>query len=83
MPVVARVLAVYLGQTWAREGGFSYGLDYGDLFRRATTNVDRILRGAKPAELPFNCRQNLRWPAKALGLTVPQSILLRADEVIQ
>jgi putative ABC transport system substrate-binding protein len=84
-----RVPAVYLGQTWARDGGLlSYGPDYGDLFRRAANYVDRILRGAKPAELPvqlptkYEMSVNLKT-AKVLGLTVPQSILLRADEVIE
>jgi putative ABC transport system substrate-binding protein len=66
----------------------SYGPDLVDIFRRAATYVDRILRGGKPAELPvqlptkFEMAVNLKT-AKALGLTVPQSILLRADEVIE
>ena len=66
----------------------SYGTDEVDTFRRAAAYVDRILRGAKPAELPvqfptkFEMVVNLKT-AKSLGLTVPQSILLRADEVIQ
>jgi putative ABC transport system substrate-binding protein len=64
------------------------GPDGADLFRRAASYVDRILRGAKPAALPvqvpvkFEMAVNAKT-AKALGLTVPQSILLSADEVIQ
>ena len=74
---------------FARAGGLpSYGTDQVDTFRRAASYVDRILRGAKPGELPvqlptkFEMVVNLKT-AKALGLTVPQSILLSADEVIE
>jgi putative ABC transport system substrate-binding protein len=81
--------AVYYQSTFARDGGLlSYGPDQVDIWRRAASYVDRILRGAKPAELPvqlatkFGMAVNLKT-AKALGLTVPQSILLSADEVIE
>jgi putative ABC transport system substrate-binding protein len=72
-----------------RDGGLlSYGPDPADIYRRAASYVDRILRGEKPGDLPvqfptkYEMVVNLR-AAKALGLTVPQSILLRADEVIE
>ena len=83
------VPAVYSLSVFARDGGLlSYGPDQVDTFRRAATYVDRILRGAKPAELPVQLPTKFemvvnRKTAKALGLTVPQSILLRADEVIE
>jgi putative tryptophan/tyrosine transport system substrate-binding protein len=83
------VPAVYSQSYFGRDGGLlSYGPDPVDLFRRAATYVDRILRGAKPGDLPvqfpvkYEMTVNLKT-AKALGLTVPQSILLRADEVIE
>jgi len=84
-----KVPAVYAHSFFVRDGGLLfYGPDLVDIFRRAATYVDRILRGAKPAELPvqlptkFEMVVNLKT-AKALGLTVPQSILLTADEVIE
>jgi putative ABC transport system substrate-binding protein len=83
------VPAVGSVSAFARDGGLlSYGIDTVDPFRRAASYVDRILRGAKPGDLPvqlptkFEMAVNLKT-AKALGLTVPQSILLRADEVIE
>jgi putative ABC transport system substrate-binding protein len=83
------VPAVYNQSYYARDGGLlSYGPDLVDIFRRAATYVDRILRGEKPDDLPvqfptkFEMVVNLK-AARALGLTVPQSILLRADEVIE
>jgi putative ABC transport system substrate-binding protein len=85
----SNVPAVFWLSDFAREGGLlSYGVEGVDLFRRAASYVDRILRGAKPGDLPvqlptkFEMVVNLKT-AKALGLMVPQSILLRADEVIE
>ena len=82
------VPAVYGFSYFVRDGGLlSYGVDPLDSLRRAASYVDRILLGAKPAELPvqlptkFEMVLNLKT-AKALGLTVPPSILLRATEVI-
>jgi putative ABC transport system substrate-binding protein len=83
------VPAVYAQSYWVRDGGLlSYGTDQVDTFRRAASYVDRILRGARPGELPvqlptkFEMVVNLKT-AKALGLAVPPSILLRADEQIE
>ena len=85
----ANVPTVYSLSLYVRDGGLlSYGSDPVDLWRRAATYVDRILRGAKPAELPvqfptkFEMVVNLKT-AKALGLAVPPSIRLLADEVIE
>jgi putative ABC transport system substrate-binding protein len=85
----SNVPAVYRQSVFVRDGGLlSYGVDQIDTYRRAATYVDRILRGTKLAELPvqlptkFDMAVNLKT-AKALGLTVPQSILLSADEVIE
>jgi putative ABC transport system substrate-binding protein len=84
-----KVPAVYYQSYFVRDGGLlSYGVDPVDIYRRAATYVDRILRAEKPGDLPvqfptkFEMVVNLKT-AKALGLTVPQSILLRTDEVIE
>jgi putative ABC transport system substrate-binding protein len=81
--------AVYTHSYFARDGGLlSYGDDQVDTFRRAASYVDRILRGAKPGDLPvqFPTRYEMvvnRKTATALGLAIPPSIMLRADEVIE
>jgi putative ABC transport system substrate-binding protein len=83
------VPAVYYDTAFAREGGLlAYGTDRADLFRRAAPYVDHILRGAKPAELPVQLPAKFEMvlntkTARTLGLTVPESILATADEVIE
>jgi putative ABC transport system substrate-binding protein len=84
-----KVAAIYQFSEYVRDGGLlSYGPDAGDIYRRSATYVDRVLRGARPADLPVQLPVKFEMTvsvktAKALGLTVPQSILLRADEVIE
>ena len=84
-----RIPAIYAFSYWVHHGGLvSYGVDVTDLFSRAAIYVDRILKGARPSDLPvqeptkFELAINLK-AAKALGLTVPPSMLTRADEVIE
>jgi putative ABC transport system substrate-binding protein len=84
-----RLPAVYNGRFWAAAGGLiSYGPDFLDQYRSAAGYVDRILKGEKPADMPvqaptkYELVVNLKT-AKALGLAIPQSVLGRADEVIE
>ena len=83
------VPAVHPNSPQVRDGGLlSYGVDRVDLFRRAASYVDRILRGEKPGDLPVQLPTKFemvvnRKAATALGLAIPPSILLRADEVIE
>src|SRR5262249_27207132 len=84
-----RVPAVYpFPFSTARGGLLAYSTDYVDLFRRSATYIDRILRGARPADLPvqqpykFDLSINLKT-AQAMGIVVPASLLARADEVIE
>jgi putative ABC transport system substrate-binding protein len=84
----SRLPAIYARPEYVEEGGLmTYGVNINDLFRRAATYVDKILKGAKPADLPveqptkFEFIVNLR-AAKQIGLTIPPNVLVRADRVI-
>ena len=85
----ARLPTIYGARVFADEGGLmSYGVNYADQMRRSAGYIDRILKGAKPGDLPIDQATNFELvvnlkTAKALVLTIPQSILARADEVIQ
>jgi putative tryptophan/tyrosine transport system substrate-binding protein len=89
LALTARMPTIFFLREYVEAGGLmSYGPSFTDLFRRAGDYVDKILRGAKPGEIPveqptkFDLVINLTT-AKALGLTIPESFLLRADEVIE
>jgi putative ABC transport system substrate-binding protein len=83
------VPAIYTNRVFAAEGGLlAYGFDVPDMYRRAASYADRLLRGANPSELPvqaptrFQLVINLK-AANALGITIPSTLLARADEVIE
>jgi len=87
--VESRLPAIYFAPEFVEAGGLiTYGTSINDLFRRAAIFVDKILKGAKPADLPveqptkFEFVINLKT-AKQLGLSIPQSVLFRADKVIK
>jgi putative ABC transport system substrate-binding protein len=85
----ARLPTIYGERQFVEEGGLmSYGANYAEHWRRAAGYVDKILKGTKPGDLPveqpnrFELVVNLKT-AKVLGLTIPESVLLRTDEVIR
>jgi len=85
----SRLPAIYVETQWAPSGGLmTYGTNLSNQFRRAATYVDKILKGAKPAELPveqptkFEFVINLK-AAKQIGVTIPPNVLARADKVIK
>jgi putative ABC transport system substrate-binding protein len=89
LAITARLPTIYVARDYVEAGGLlSYGANTLDLFKRAAELVDKILRGAKPGDIPveqptkFDLVVNLKT-AKALGLSVPPSLLVRADEVIE
>ena len=85
----ARLPMIFSTRDFVRSGGFmSYGPNYSDMFRRSADYVDKILRGMKPGDIPveqptkFELVINVTT-AKAIGITIPESFLLRADEIIE
>ena len=89
LAVKNRLPAIYSNAEFVEDGGLMiYGVNYPDLFRRAATYVDKILKGRKPADLPveqpikFEFIINLK-AAKQIGLTIPPNVLARADRVIK
>ena len=89
LAMVNRLPAAYTHRSWVESGGLvSYGANFNDLYRRVATYVDKILKGAKPGDLPVEQPTKLELvislkTARSTGLTVPPSLLARADEVIQ
>jgi putative ABC transport system substrate-binding protein len=89
LAVTHRLPTVHSSREWVEAGGLiAYGVALRELYRRAAGYVDRILKGAKPADLPveqptkFDLIINMRT-AKALDLTIPPAVLARADEIIK
>ncbi len=84
-----RLPSIYFQTEFVDEGGLmSYGVDYDDLYRRSAVYVDKILRGAKPADLPVQQASKFEFvidlkAAKKIGLTIPVSVLERANKVIK
>ena len=89
LALAARLPTMHGSRSYIASGGLlSYGPNYSDLFRRAGDYIDKILKGAKPADLPVELPTTIELivnlkTAKAIGLTIPESFLLRADEVIE
>ena len=89
LAAAAQLPSMYTYREYAVAGGLiSYGVNLRESYRRAATYVDKILKGSKPGDLPVEFPTKLEMvinlkTAKTLGLTIPQSILLRADEVIE
>jgi len=89
LAIKSRLPAIYPWPEFVQDGGLmTYGANSADLFRRAATYVDKILKGAKPADLPveqpkkFEFIINLK-AAKQIGLTIPPNVLARADRIIR